>query len=201
LVGVDPSEAYLAAARSQLTDDRVAFRIGDATSLPVEDASIDEAMSGLVLNFVAEPEAAVREIRRVLAPGGRATAYVWDYGEGMQMLRLFWDAAIAEDPTASSLDESRFPLRHEGALGECFAAAGMRHIEAGQIEIRTHFQNFDDYWNPLLGKQGPAPSYVAGLPDARRTNLRERLRQTLPSSPDGSIDLAARAWVCQGRAD
>ncbi|MFL6071402.1 MAG: class I SAM-dependent methyltransferase [Actinomycetes bacterium] len=201
LIGVDPSEAYVAQARAHITDERASFHVGDATHLPVNDAAVDEVVAGLSLNFVADPVASVVEMRRVLTSGGRATAYVWDYADGMQMLRLFWDAAIAENPSVASMDEgARFPLCQQGALSRCFTTAGITEVTRGEIEIRTLFQNFDDFWDPVLGQQGPAPSYVSSLTDDERFRLRERLRTVLPLGPGGSIDLRARAWVCQGLA-
>jgi SAM-dependent methyltransferase len=201
LIGVDPSEAYVAEAQARISDPRAEFQVGDANRIPIADSCADEVVAGLVLNFVAEPVDALSEMRRVLTTGGRATAYVWDYADGMQMLRTFWDAAIGEDASAASLDEgARFPLCREGGLDLCFADAGMREIKADRLEIRTVFDSFDDYWNPFLGQQGPAPSYVATLTDEARDGLRERLRATLPTRSDGAIDLTARAWICQGIA-
>ena len=201
LIGVDPSEAYVAEARTRISDPRADFQLGDANRLPIADSCADEVAAGLVLNFVAEPVDALAEMRRVLTTGGRATAYVWDYADGMQMLRRFWDGAIGEDASAASLDEAaRFPLCREGGLDLCFTDAGIREITADRIEIHTVFKGFDDYWNPFLSQQGPAPSYVATLTDDARDGLRERLRATLPTRPDGSIDLRARAWICQGIA-
>ena len=101
LIGVDPSEAYVAAAAGAAADPRVTVEVGDAAALPLDDASVDQAISGLVLNFVPDVGAALGELRRVLVPGGQATAYVWNYAYGMQMLRTFWDAAIAEDPAVA----------------------------------------------------------------------------------------------------
>jgi SAM-dependent methyltransferase len=201
LIGIDPSEAYVAEARARITDPRAQFRVGDATHLPVLDASADEVVSGLVLNFVAEPVEALIEMRRALTTGGHVTAYVWDYRDGMQMLRRFWDAAVAEDPSAAVLDEGvRFPLCREGGLANCFEGAGLVGLSEGSVEIPTHFESFDDYWSPLLGRQCPAPSYIASLTDDGRKALRQRLQTTLPTRPDGSIFLTARAWVCQGTA-
>ena len=199
LLGVDPSDAYVSAATARVDDPRATFVVGDATTLPVPDASIDEVASGLVLNFVPETGKALSEMRRVLVPGGRATAYVWDYADRMEMLRIFWDAAIAEDSSAGSLDEgARFPLCREGELSICLSDAGMSSIKAGHIDIDTTFRSFDDYWQPYLGGQGPSPSYLTSLTHDARERLRDRLRFALPHAADGSIRLVARAWVCQG---
>jgi SAM-dependent methyltransferase len=199
VVGVDPSAAYVAAATARISDGRVTFQVGEAAALPLPDSGVDQVVSGLVLNFVPDAVAAVREMRRVLIAGGRATAYVWDYSGGMQMLRYFWDAAIAEDPAAAAVDEGqRFPICHLDRLQECFVAAGLHDLDARPIEVPTVFQDFDDYWAPFLGGQGPAPGYCVGVPQEIRDRLKARLQANLPKQPDGSIRLGARAWAVTG---
>jgi SAM-dependent methyltransferase len=196
VLGIDPAEAYVAYAAAHVADPRAEFRVGDAQALPVESGTFDAVVSGLVLNFVPDPAAAVAEIRRAARPGGTVGAYVWDYGAGgIGLLRAFWDAAVALDPAAAALDEAaRFPLCHADALGAAFGA------EARGITVPTVFRDFDDYWTPFLGGQGPAPAYLASLPEDRRTALREALRERLPVQPDGTIALTARAWAVSGPA-
>jgi len=202
LVGVDPSTAYVAAATARLTDKRATFEVADATALPVSDSSIDQVVSGLVLNFVPDVAVAVREMRRVLVPGGLATAYVWDYASGMQMLRRFWDAAASEDPAAAALDEgARFPICRPGNLEQSFADAGMHELQARLVEVPTIFRDFDDYWTPFLGGQGPAPGYCATLSPEVSDRLRARLQASLPAEPDGTIRLSARAWAVHGMSN
>jgi len=200
LLGIDPSAAYVGLAGAQLTDRRSAFRVGAAGELPVPDSSVDRVVCGLVLNFVPDAAAAMREMRRVLVPGGVIATYVWDYGdEGMQMLRRFWDAAIAEDPSAEAFDEgARFALSRPGGLEQCFAEAGVVDVAARRVEVPTVFRDFDDFWTPFLGGQGPGPGYLASLSNESRDRIRARLDATLPRESDGSIRLAARAWAVQG---
>jgi hypothetical protein len=125
--------------------------------------------------------------------------YVWDYAGKMELIRYFFDAAAALDPAAAELDEGmRFPLCHPGPLAALFEASGLEDVETRPIEIATVFRDFDDYWQPFLGGQGPAPSYAVSLGEEQRTALRERLRTTLPTAPDGSIPLVARAWAVRG---
>jgi hypothetical protein len=115
------------------------------------------------------------------------------------MLRAFWDAAVDLDPAAKPLDEGeRFPLCRREALESCLNAAGLDHVETRAIEVPTVSPDFEDYWAPFLGGQGPAPTYVASLTDERREQLRERLRAGLPASSDGTIRLTARAWAARG---
>ena len=197
--GIDPSEGYLTVARCQVCDARARFEPGDAQQLPVETSTYDAVVSGLVLNFIPSISAGLTEMVRVAKPEGTVAAYVWDYAEGMQLMRRFWDAAAALDPRAVALDEgARFPLCRREALTALFDTAGLQRVQTASLEIETRFADFDDYWLPFLGGQGPAPAYAMSLDDAARTRLRERLRATLPVQAGGAIALTARAWAVQG---
>jgi SAM-dependent methyltransferase len=199
VTGIDPSVPFIDTARSHIPDPRARFEVADARSIPLDDASTDIAVSGLCLNFVPEPGQALAELARVTRPGGTIAAYVWDYAGGMQMLRCFWDSAITLDPAAAMLDEGpRFPLCAPEPLLATFAAAGLRDVETAPIDIETRFTDFDDYWQPFEGGAGPAPTYVQQLTQPRREALASALRRTLPTAPDGSIGLIARAWAVRG---
>jgi hypothetical protein len=153
-------------------------------------------VAGLVLNFVPDPHAALLEMARVTRARGLVGVYVWDYADKMELVRLFWEAAVALDPAAARLDEGpRFPMCRPEALAALFRGAGLREVEVTAIDILTPFASFDEYWRPFLGGQGPAPAYVMALEEAARARLRERLRQRLPVQPDGSITLTARVWA------
>ncbi len=197
--GVDASERFVAHARQRLRDPRVRFLTGDATRLPWDPARFDVTVSGLVLNFVANHEAMAREMARVTKPGGRVAVYVWDYAGGMQMVRYFWDAAIAVSPGDAKLDQAdRFPICQPGPLAALFERAGLRSVEARPIEIATVFRDFDDYWRPFLGGQGSAPTYLASLSDGVRERIRAHLRARLAPAHGGPIELTARAWAVRG---
>ncbi|SEF30939.1 Methyltransferase domain-containing protein [Amycolatopsis pretoriensis] len=201
VVGVDPSEGFLKTARESVTDPRATFEVADARELPFPDDRFDVTVSGLVLNFVPDPAAAAAEIARVTVPGGLAAAYLWDLAEGMELIRLFWDTATELDPgTADRHEGRRFPLCRPEPMGRLWTEAGLADVSVGEIKIPTVFRNFDDYWRPFLGAQGPAPAYLATLPEARRNQIRELLRSRLPTNPDGSIPLSASAWVVRGTA-
>ena len=135
---------------------------------------------------------------RVATAGATIAAYVWDYAEGMHMLRAFWDAAVALAPSAAPLDEAtRFPICHPEPLRQLFAAAGLSDVQQSEITVETTFADFDDYWTPFLSGQGPAPGYCASLAPPHLAELRDRLRQDL--APDGGpIELTARAWAVKG---
>ena len=196
VVGVDPSETYIASASAQIDDRRTRFDIEDAQALRAATATFDVVVSGLVLNFVPRLELAVAEMARVTRSGGTVAAYVWDYAEDMQLMRYFWDAAGASDPKAKELHEGRrFWLCKPEPLSKLFLSAGLEDVEVRAIEVPTYFRDFDDYWSPFLGGQGPAPSYAMSLGEQRRAELRERIRASLPTDPEGGIPLNARAWA------
>ena len=201
LIGVDPSPAFVTAAAGRLAGRDARFAEGRADDLPADDHSLDVVVSGLVINFVPDVAAALAEARRVTRSGGRIAAYVWDYAGRMDLIRRFWDAAVALDPAATDLDEGRrFPLCDPDRLRAAWDDAGLTDIEVRAIDVDTRFVDFDDYWWPFETDVGPAPGYASSLSEGRRAELRERLRTALPTGSDGSIDLIARAWAVQGRA-
>ena len=199
VTGVDRSVGYVAHARTRLKEPRVRLSIGDATALPWKDAAFDVTVCGLLLNFLPDAGMAIREMIRVTTLGGTVAAYVWDYSRGMEMMRHFWEAAVALRAETAWFDQGeRFPLCQPEALKVLMTQAGLQSVEVGAIDIETRFRNFDDYWRPFLGGQGAAPSYVAALEDHARQQLRETLHQRLPVAADGSIPLQARAWAVKG---
>ena len=141
---------------------------------------------------------ALAEMSRVATAGATIAAYVWDYAEGMQMLRAFWDAVVELDPAALRLDEStRFPCVVLKPFRRLFEAAGLSEVETGDIAVDTTFTDFDDFWTPFLSGQGPAPGYCSSLESEDLDRLRERLRSGL-APDDGPIALTARAWTVKG---
>jgi SAM-dependent methyltransferase len=198
--GIDPSVGYLTVARRQVRDARARFVQGDARQLPVATATADVVVSGLVLNFIPDISAGLAEMVRVTTPGGTVAAYVWDYAGKMELMRYFWDAAMALKPEDGDLDEGRrFPLCQPAPLSQVFAAAGLDDVEVRAIDVPTPFHDFEDYWSPFLGGQFPAPDYAIALREEDRIALRERLRVTLPTEANGAIRLMARAWTVRGR--
>lgn len=197
--GIDRSEGFVDFARERVQDERVRFETGEAESLTDASESFDAAVSGLVLNFIPHPERAFAEMRRVTRAGGVVAVYVWDYAEGMQFIRHFFDAAIALDPKAAEHDEGpRFPICRPDALRRLFESTGLQNVEVRSIEIPTVFRDFEDYWAPFLGGVGAAPVYAMSLSEEHRAALREQIRAGLPFNSDGSISLVARAWAARG---
>jgi SAM-dependent methyltransferase len=197
LIGVDPSEGFLAKARANVSDARAEFRVGDAQALPVESGSRDVVVSALVLNFVPDRVAALAEMKRVARSGGRIGFYVWDYpGGGVEFMRAFWNAATALDPAALDLTEARrFPFCTPEGLTDLATRAGLAPVECTALEAPAVFADFEDYWRPFTLGAGPAPGYCASLAPDARERLRRKLHDSLPRAADGSIPLETRAWA------
>ena len=156
-------------------------------------SSLTLFVSRLVLNFVPDAVDALRAAAEATRPGGLIAAYVWDYADGMAMMRHFWDAAVEEDPAARSKDEgARFPLCAPGALKSAFETAGLSGVVTRPIEVTDRFADFEEYWTPFLSGAAPAPGYLASLPAERQAALRELVRSRLPIATDGSITLTCR---------
>ena len=201
IVGVDSSAGFVAHASAEVADPRAEFRDGDARSLPIGDEKFDAVVSGLVLNFVPDQPKMAAEMRRAARPGGTVALYVWDYAVGMELMRKFWDAAIAEDPAAKEFDEgARFSICDPAALTVLFETAGLRDVASRAIDVPTVFKDFDDYWSPFLGGTGAAPGYLMSRPEPARDAIRERLKTALPAGPNGTIRLTARACAVKGTA-
>lgn len=199
VIGIDRSEPYVTLARARHHSSRLRFEVGDAQHLPFKDASFDRTLSLLILNFIPDRPAALAEMIRVTRPGGTVAAAVWDYGEGMEMLRLFWDEAIALDPHADAKDERHMPLSRGGELAALWRAYHLANVAEAPLTIETRFTCFEDYWSPFLQRQGPAGAYVATLSPGDRARLESKLRRRLSrDGSDGPIALGARAWAVRG---
>ncbi|HMQ53155.1 MAG TPA: class I SAM-dependent methyltransferase [Anaerolineae bacterium] len=199
VLAVDTSETFIVFAQQTYQDPRLRFQVGDACKLPTETGNFDVVVSGLALNFIPVPLVALTEMVRATRTGGVVAIYVWDYAKKMQMLRYFWDAAIAIDPRAKELDEGeRFPFCQPSTLEGLFEKANLKKVEVRAIDVPTIFRNFDDYWSPFLGGQGPAPGYIKSLSNDQRKGLEKQLHTVLPVRSDGTIALIARAWAVRG---
>ena len=199
--GVDPSEGFIWFARDRLSDPRVTFEVANAHQFPDDDGSYDYTVSGLVLNFVPNPSAALRRDEKghtrrevSLRPTSGTTQ------TGMELMRYFWDAATELDRRAATFDEGiRSPICKPEPLRNVWEDASIHDIAVVPIDIETSFRDFDDYWSPFLGGQGPAPNYTMSLDEPAHDELKSLLRRQLPTNKDGSIQLRARAWGVQGR--
>ena len=200
VTGIDPSPAFVDAARKGAKSERELFEVGDAQALPFPDGSFDQAMALLVMNFVPDHVKALGEMRRVTRPRGTVSACVWDYDAGMQSLRIFWDEVVALDPAMEPKDERHMKLSRQGQLGELWRKAELREVVEQPITIDQAYASFDDYWGPFLAGVGPGGAYVASLSGERRGQLEAHLRtRLLRGGADGPFTLMAKAWCVRGK--
>jgi SAM-dependent methyltransferase len=194
---VEPSTAFAAACRQRYPGACV--EIARAESLPFPDRSFDCALAQLVVNFMDDPDAGVREMKRVTRVGGSVAAAVWDYQGEMTLLRHFWDAAAAIDEGAALRDEARLMrLCTPGALEDLWRRAGLTQIESDGATVAARYTDFDDLWRPLESGVGPAGAFLIAQPVERRRALQHEMRRRLGVG-DGAFELSARAWIITGR--
>ena len=198
ITGVDPSAAYVDFAKKRASTAKINFETGDAQQLRFADSTFDRSLSMLVMNFIPDRAKGLREMIRVTRPGGVVAAAVWDYGEGMEMLRIFWDEAVAANPAVASRDERQMPLSKRGELEAFWRENGLLQIEERPLAIQLEFSSFADYWTPFLAGQGPAGAYVASLLPQQRAELEDRLRRRLSGDADRPIVIQGRAWAVKG---
>ena len=196
VAAVDPSEPFAAGCAAATPGADV--RVGDAETLPFADGSFDAALCQLVVNFMADARGGVGEMRRVTRPGGTVAACTWDYRDGMTMLRVFWDAAVAVDPSAPHEGRTMsFCSRDE--LDQLWRDVGLADVQTGELVVARSYASFDDFWEPFTFGVGPGGAYCVSLDPPSRTALREECFRQL-GSPDGPLDLTARAWLVRGTA-
>ena len=192
VTAVDPSEPFVAAARER--HPGVTVEQAGAEQLPFPDQSFDAALAQLVVHFMTDPVAGLREMGRVTRREGVIAACVWDYAGGTSPLSIFWDAARELDPDV--YDESGLPGARAGHLAELFEAAGLRHVAETALEVTIEHPTFEDWWEPFTLGVGPAGAYAAGLDPERQAELQDRCRALCPEPP---FVLTARAWAARGR--
>jgi SAM-dependent methyltransferase len=193
VAAVDPSEPFVAAARER--HPGVDVRRASAEELPFGSDEFDAALAQLVVHFMADPVAGLREAARVTRTDGVVAACVWDHAGGGGPLSAFWEAAHSLDPDVA--DESRLAGSREGHLEELFDAAGLREVEAGALTVDVEHVTFEEWWEPFTLGVGPAGAYTGGLDEERKAELRERCRELLAPAP---VVLGAKAWAARGRA-
>lgn len=199
IVGIDPSEGFVSYAKKNTKSSRLRFEVGDAQALKFQDASFDQTMALLVMNFIPDHTKAIGEMRRVTRFGGIVSACVWDYNAGMEMLRFFWDEVVALDPAMEPKDERHMKLSREGQLGALWKSAGLINVQEKPITIEQAYKSFDDYWGPFTKGAGPGGAYVVSASGDRRRQLETRMRKRLLGDrQDGAFVLKARAWCVRG---
>ena len=195
--GVEPSEGFAEACRARLPGVHVV--VAGAESLPFPNDEFDAVLSQLVVNFMDDAEAGVREMARVTRPRGVVASCVWDYGGGMKVLRAFWDAAREVDPERAAAADEGVVMRwcREKELGKLWRGAGLDEVRTAPLEVRASYADFEDLWSPFPTGVGPSGAFCKSLSADRQTLLREALQQKL-GVQDGPFELEARAWAVAG---
>ncbi|MEZ5930441.1 MAG: class I SAM-dependent methyltransferase [Alphaproteobacteria bacterium] len=202
ITGIDVADAYLDFARAREDCADATFLRQDAAALDLPDDLFAAAFSCIVMNFLKEPATALAEMCRVVRPGGIVASAVWDFRGGLVYQRLLWDTIATLDPVAAATRDRIFsaPLGLPDGMVDLWRAAGLDDVVRDSLTIRMDFSSFADYWEPLLGGQGPVGSYVAGLEPAMQTRVRDAVRTAyLSGAPDGERSLTATAWAVRGR--
>ncbi|MGH1482251.1 MAG: class I SAM-dependent methyltransferase [Geminicoccales bacterium] len=202
ITGIDVAEPYLAYARERADCDGATFVQQDAASLDLPDDHFAAAFSCIVMNFLKEPAKALSEMRRVVMPGGMIASAVWDFRGGLVYQRMLWDTVASIDPTAAATRDRIFSatLGLPNGMVNLWQAEGLEDVTRESLTIRMDFSNFADYWEPLLGGQGPVGGYVASLDPDMQTRVREAISAAfLAGAPDGERSLTATAWAVKGR--
>ncbi|MEP6649931.1 MAG: class I SAM-dependent methyltransferase [Lapillicoccus sp.] len=192
VAGADPSEPFLEAVRSRLPD--VEIRQAPAEALPFDDDGFDAALAQLVVHFMSDPVAGLREMGRVCRPEGVVAACVWDHAGGRGPLSLFWAAVAEVDPDAR--DESSLAGNVEGELEALLAESGLVDVERGELTVTRAYTSFEEWWEPYTLGVGPAGDYVRSLDDATRERVEAACRTRVPH---GDFRLDATAWAARGR--
>jgi SAM-dependent methyltransferase len=193
VAAVDPSATFVAAAHERFPDLDV--REASAEALPYDDGSFDSALAQLVVQFMSDPVAGLREMGRVTTPGGTVGASVWDFGGGTSPLSVFWRAA--QDVDAAAPGEGERPGTREGQLVDLASAAGLLDAGPSSLTVRLPFASFEEWWGPYLDGVGPAGSYLVGLDAGQQRDIEQRCRELLPEPP---FEHEARALVVLARA-
>ena len=199
VTAIDGSEDFIKIGRHNVADDRATFSQGDAQSLQFGSNTFDKSVSLLVMNFIPDAKSAVSEMRRVTQTGGTVAAAVWDYGDGMEMLRHLWDEAASIDQAAVAKHEGNMPLCRQGELATLWSDNGLTNVEEVGLVIQMDFASFDDYWAPFINGPGPSGAYVSNLDASTQAALKDRLRNKLTQGRDDkSFSLMARVWAVRG---
>lgn len=190
---VDPTQAFVEVARER--NPGVDVRRASAEQLPFEDGVFDVTLAQLVVHFMADPAAGLREMRRVTRPGGTVSACVWDHAGGSGPFSWFWEAARQVDEEVE--DESQLTGARRGDLERLFLETGLSNVEEHRLTVEVEHPSFEEWWERFTLGIGPPGVYVMGLTSARRDRLRERCRALLPPAP---FVVSASAWAAIGRA-
>jgi SAM-dependent methyltransferase len=192
VAAIDPSEPFVQACR--MANPGADVRVGVAERLPFADASFDTALACLVVGFMSEATAGIREMARVTKPGGVVAACFWNY-ERMPLINTFFRAAAEIHPGQQS-EASRFGTRR-GEIAALLGEAGLTDVRESELAATARYSGFDDWWSPMPLGVGPPGAFYRSIDAAAREVLRARCFELL-GSPSGAFELTADAWCACG---
>jgi ubiquinone/menaquinone biosynthesis C-methylase UbiE len=197
VAAIDPSPAFVEACQDRVPG--LAAQVAAAEALPFAGGVFDRTLAQLVVNFMTDAEAGVREMCRVTRSGGVVAAAVWDYAGQMTLLRRFWDSAAALDPAAAEFDEAR-SMRYctPDELEALWTGVGLEHVIISEVVVTAGYEGFEDLWEPLEWGVAPSGAYVASLPPSRRADLKAEFQERLGAGGE-PFRLGARAWLAAGQ--
>ncbi|HEX4043023.1 MAG TPA: class I SAM-dependent methyltransferase [Xanthobacteraceae bacterium] len=197
VTGIDPSDGQISYARTRPAAKLAQFRVADAHALPFADNNFDAASMALVITFLSDPGKAVREMARVVKPGGLVASYMWDFPGGGFPIRPLGAAMKSlglSEPARPNVEASR-----RETMEAFWREAGLLAVETTVIRIRVSFADFDDFWESSTVPVGPSGKTLAEMSPATREQLKAELRKQLPIAADGSIAYEAFANAVKGR--
>jgi SAM-dependent methyltransferase len=199
LLAIDKSDSYIEKAKENVNSGNVSFLNIDINSCPLNE-KFHYITSGLVLNFVPKFGDMLRKLMNNLEPGGEISSFVWDYGGHYQPMRHFWNAACEIIPGSEKFDAGRnFDICTKENLIRLFEGIGLNDIQFTTIERIATFQNFDDYWLPIISAQGSVTEFISTLKEAEKEKLKEHLKRKLPIAFNGEIKLVISVLAAKGR--
>ena len=199
IVGIDPSKGFIEYARTQISDPRVTFEVGDAENLPYPSDCFDRAMDLLVVGFLPDPGKAAGEKRRVTKSGGVVATATWDLSSANELNGCLWAAAMAIDPTVKRPAAKVGSYNSAESLSDLLKSSGVIDVDATGLTMPCQFASFDKLWERYLTGEGPSGAFVVGLSEDRREALKQRMRQdVLHGDADGPFSLQAKAWAVKG---
>ena len=200
VIALDTSEQHVAYAKSRSRDERVDFRVGDATAIDAEDQTFDVCTAALVLNFISQQGKALAEMCRVVRPGGTVAAYVWDFAGRRSLSQHLWDAIAASSPDAEAVRRNALQAdaSHPDALARLFRTQRLADVHVRNLDVQVTFESMDDYWKSNTDFSSAAGLYCRSLPIGQLSALRRTLDTILPTGEKGEISFPARAWAIRG---